>query len=63
MNLIANTPTPPNHAVIFSSHQNGDLTGYAEMAEKMLKLMLKQRGYLGVKSARSEFRHNGFLLG
>jgi heme-degrading monooxygenase HmoA len=54
MTMIANTPTPPYYAVIFTSlRTEGDL-GYGEMADKMLALASQQPGFLGVESAREE---------
>lgn len=54
MSQIAQTPTPPYYAVIFTSVRNeGDL-GYGAMAEKMVALAAQQPGYLGVESAREE---------
>ena len=50
--MYANTPKPPYYAVIFSSIQNNDSTGYQETAERMLKLAAKQPGFLGVESVR-----------
>jgi hypothetical protein len=35
---IATTPTPPYYAVIFTSLKKDDDNGYAEMADKMLRL-------------------------
>jgi len=49
---IANTPTPPYYAVIFTSHRTNGDKGYGEMAERMLKLASEQSGFLGVESAR-----------
>ncbi|RFB06289.1 antibiotic biosynthesis monooxygenase family protein [Parvularcula marina] len=43
--------TPPYYAVIFSSRM-GEAEGYAEMAERMVKLAAEQPGFLGVESAR-----------
>lgn len=54
MTMIAKTPKPPYYAVIFTSMRTqGDLK-YAEMADKMVGLAQKQKGFLGVESARSE---------
>lgn len=50
--MIANTPTPPYYAVIFTSELNGDLEGYAETAERMLTLAKQSEGFLGEESAR-----------
>ncbi len=49
---IASTPTPPYVAVIFSSVQTADTSGYSEMAERMDAMAAEQPGYLGVESAR-----------
>jgi heme-degrading monooxygenase HmoA len=54
MSLIADTPTPPYYAVIFSSHRNDDIEGYAETAARMVELAAQQPGFLGVESAREE---------
>ena len=54
MSLIAKTPKPPYYAVIFCSHQNQDLEGYAETAARMLELAAMQPGYLGVESVRED---------
>nr|WP_317929940.1 antibiotic biosynthesis monooxygenase [Halioxenophilus sp. WMMB6] len=49
---IAQTPTPPYYAVIFTSLTRDDLTGYAETAARMVELAQQQEGFLGVESAR-----------
>jgi len=54
MSLIADTPIPPYYAVIFSSHRNDDIEGYAETAARMVELAAQQPGFLGVESAREE---------
>ena len=54
MSLIADTPAPPYYAVIFSSHRNTDIEGYAETAARMVELAAQQPGFLGVESAREE---------
>ena len=41
------------YAVIFTSKQTEDTSGYAEMATKMEALAQKQPGYLGMEHARS----------
>jgi heme-degrading monooxygenase HmoA len=51
-NLIAETPTPPYYAVVFTSVRTGIDEGYAEMAAAMDELAATQPGYLGVESAR-----------
>jgi heme-degrading monooxygenase HmoA len=52
--MIAKTPEPPYYAVIFVSERTEGDNGYAEMAEKMVKLAQKQDGFLGIESAREE---------
>ncbi|MDM8529066.1 antibiotic biosynthesis monooxygenase [Anaerolineales bacterium HSG24] len=54
MSFIANTPTPPYYAVIFTSHRTEGDNGYAQMAEKMVALASNQPGFLGVESARED---------
>ena len=54
MSLIANTPTPPYYAVIFSSQRNDDIEGYAETATRMVELAAEQPGFLGVESAHED---------
>lgn len=50
--MIAETPTPPYYAVIFTSRRKEGDSGYVEMANKMLELAQKQKGFLGAESAR-----------
>lgn len=52
--MIATTPIPPYYAVIFTSFRTAVDNGYAEMTDKMLKLVSKQVGFLGVESARED---------
>jgi heme-degrading monooxygenase HmoA len=52
--MIADTPSPPYYAVIFTSVKNDNPGGYAEMADKMYALAAQQPGFLGVESAREE---------
>jgi heme-degrading monooxygenase HmoA len=54
MSLIAETPTPPYYAVIFSSLRNADIEGYAETAARMVELAAEQPGFLGVESVRED---------
>jgi heme-degrading monooxygenase HmoA len=49
---IATTPRPPYVAVIFTSLRTPGDEGYAETAAAMDELAARQRGYLGVESAR-----------
>jgi Uncharacterized enzyme involved in biosynthesis of extracellular polysaccharides len=51
--MIANTPSPPYYAVIFTSLRSGIDEGYSVMADLMVKLAQQQEGYLGHESARS----------
>ena len=52
--MIAQTPTPPYYAVIFTSIRTDGDRGYAEMADRMVELAKLQDGFLGVESARNE---------
>tara|TARA_R110002167_G_scaffold46366_2_gene138502 strand:+ start:20996 stop:21313 length:318 start_codon:yes stop_codon:yes gene_type:complete len=52
MPLIANTPSPPYYAVIFSNLRTEDDDGYDAMAERMVKLAAQQSGFLGFETAR-----------
>jgi heme-degrading monooxygenase HmoA len=54
MSGYAKTPEPPYYAVIFSSQRTECDNGYGKMADKMVELALKQKGFLGVESARDE---------
>ena len=49
---IAPTPAPPYYAVIFTSLRTDGDDGYGAMSERMLELVARQPGYLGVESAR-----------
>ena len=49
---IANTPTPPYYAVIFTSTLTEDHEGYEEMADRIYELAQEQPGYLGFETAR-----------
>jgi heme-degrading monooxygenase HmoA len=53
MSNIADTPEPPYYAVIFTSCLSPDSDGYDTMSERMLELAARQRGFLGVESARA----------
>lgn len=52
--MIANTPTPPYYAVIFTSIKQEETEGYEVTADEMMKLAAEQEGFLGVESAREE---------
>ncbi|MCH6268049.1 antibiotic biosynthesis monooxygenase family protein [Neobacillus citreus] len=48
------TPTPPYYAVIFTSVRTDGDNGYEKMAEKMVELASRQKGFLGIESARDK---------
>lgn len=52
--MIANTPSPPYYAVIFTSMRTSGDNGYQAMAELMVNLAREQDGFLGIESARDE---------
>lgn len=52
--MIADTPTPPYYAVIFTSTRTAAGEGYGDTAQRMVELAAEQPGYLGVESARNE---------
>lgn len=52
--MIADTPSPPYYAVIFTSVRTPENEGYAQTAERMVELAAGQPGFLGVESARNE---------
>ncbi|NRD77958.1 antibiotic biosynthesis monooxygenase [Bacillus sp. BRMEA1] len=54
MSERAATPQPPYYAVIFTSQRTEGDNGYGSMAEKMVELAFKQKGFLGVESARDQ---------
>lgn len=51
--LIACTPEPPYHAVIFTSLRTPDDRGYEEMSKRMVESGSRQEGFLGIESART----------
>jgi heme-degrading monooxygenase HmoA len=54
METIADTPSPPYFAVIFTSLRTADNNDYAVTAERMLELAADQPGFLGIESAREQ---------
>jgi heme-degrading monooxygenase HmoA len=52
--MIANTPKAPYYAVIFTSINTAEGSGYSEMADLMVELAQQQDGFLGLESARNE---------
>lgn len=47
---IALTPKPPYYAVIFTSVKNETVDEYGEVSKRMVDLVKKQPGFLGVES-------------
>ena len=52
--MIAQTPKTPYYAVIFTSIKTKMDAGYDETASLMEELAKKQKGFLGIESARNE---------
>lgn len=52
--MIAQTPSPPYYAVIFTSLRTETDQGYAQAADRMLELARQLPGFLGVESARGD---------
>jgi heme-degrading monooxygenase HmoA len=52
--MIAQTPSVPYFAVIFTSIRTETSEGYEKMAKKMIDLAQLQPGYLGHESAREQ---------
>lgn len=52
--MISKTPKPPYYAVIFTSLRTEDAKDYDETALRMVELAEKQKGFLGIESARDE---------
>ena len=52
--MIANTPTPPYYAVIFTNLRTEVDSDYDDTAKRMADLAEQQPGFLGVESARNE---------
>jgi heme-degrading monooxygenase HmoA len=50
--MIANTPSPPYYAVIFTSLKTDASEGYDAMSNRMVELAMLQPGYLGHESVR-----------
>jgi heme-degrading monooxygenase HmoA len=53
MPIVAKTPPPPYYAVIFTSQRTDGDNGYDAMAEEMVRLASRQKGFLGVESVRN----------
>jgi len=52
--MIAITPKTPYYAVIFTSIRTDENYGYDKTADRMESLAKKQKGFLGVESARNK---------
>ncbi len=52
--MIANTPNPPYYAVIFTSTRTKGDNDYSNTSAKMMTLAAKQKGFLGVETAREK---------
>lgn len=52
--MIAQTPTAPYYAVIFTSVRTDVDEGYGDMANLMVSTAKRQPGFLGIESARNE---------
>ena len=52
--MIAETPSPPYYAVIFTSQRTNIDNGYNEISEELITLALQQEGFLGLESAKNE---------
>lgn len=57
MNRFAQTPKPPYYAVIFTSQESADSSGYGQTAQRMVELASQQPGFLGVESTRDASGH------
>lgn len=53
--MIADTPTPPYYAVIFTSKRSDVGDDYSEMADRMVELAGQEEGFLGIESVREEY--------
>jgi heme-degrading monooxygenase HmoA len=54
MSKISKTPEPPYYAVIFTSERTEGDNGYGQMAQEMVELVSKQKGFLGAESVRDQ---------
>ena len=51
---IASTPQPPYYAVIFTSIKHKKNAEYEEVSKRMVDLVQKQPGFLGMESAHEQ---------
>lgn len=49
---FATTPEPPYYVVVFSSRRTGEDAGYADEAQALFELAMRQEGCLGAETAR-----------
>lgn len=54
MPAFAQTPKPPYYAVIFTSLRRDGDAGYAAMAKRLFKELVRQPGFLGYEGARQD---------
>lgn len=52
--MIAKTPKKPYYAVIFTSIKKGESEQYEITSNRMIALAKKQKGFLGLESARND---------
>ena len=55
MSTIAETPSTPYYAVIFTANASRHQTGYAEMVQRMHELASESPGFLGMESSGDSF--------
>lgn len=51
--MIARTPEPPYYVAIFTSQRRPGDDGYGAMSARMVELVRRQPGYLGMESVRT----------
>lgn len=54
MSEIAKTPKTPYYAVIFTSIRTSGDNGYGKVADEIVSIVSKQKGFLGAESVRGE---------
>jgi len=52
--MIVNHLKPPYYAAIFTSLMSNTPEGYSEMGKYMAEIAMKQKGFLGIESAKNE---------
>jgi heme-degrading monooxygenase HmoA len=48
--MVVDAPTPPYYAVIAPAELAEDVSGYPELASKLIELAKRQPGFLGIES-------------